>query len=161
MFNIYKGNNVLAGITSTIKEAQEYCDLQKGWYYTKVGKMSKDEINSHIVWKCVNKQLEPFGVTYSDVKKGANREFATVGFVEKKKFLGIIPYTKYSSKKVIWYRYYTFKTEEEFLSWKKFCIETFKQYLKLTDEKCENEFTWLNLAYGLKQEYLCNTNKEI
>lgn len=152
-FKLFKGNDVLTG-SDTINNVQEFCDINKGWYYKLPEDINRQELVQHVRWLCVNKQLEPFGVTYTDVKKGGSCEYHYIGFVERKKFLGIIPYTTYKHKKVIWYQYYTFKTEEEFNNWKKFCIETFRKYLKLSKEQAESEFSWFDLSVGLKQEYL-------
>lgn len=151
-YKLFNGN-ILAGYAETIKEAQEQCDINKGWYYELPKDIDRQELTQHVRWLCVNKQLEPFNLTYTDVKKGGKNQYIEIPITVNKKIL-FIPYQITEYKKVIWYQHYTFKTEEEFNSWKKFCIETFRKYLKLSKEQAESEFAWFNLAVGLKQEYL-------
>lgn len=152
MFKIYKGNNVLAGQVDTIQEAQESVDKNKGWYYKSDKKLNKEELNQHVIWKCMNKQLETHGYTYSDVKTGADYEFFTIGYIKQKSILfNLIKWKSHSHKKVIWYQYLTFRSREEFNEWKKFCIECFKKDLKITERQAQKEFNYFNLSYGLKQ----------
>lgn len=158
-FKLHKGNDVLAGYANTIQEAQEQCDINKGWYYKLPEDVNRQELIRHITWLCVNKQLEPFGITDTDIRNGGKHEYVEIPITVTKKFL-FIPYQTTQYEKVIWYQYYTFKTEEEFNNWKKFCIETFRKYLKLSKEKAESEFSWFNLAVGLKQEYLHERNTD-
>lgn len=61
---------------------------------------------------------------------------------------------KYSNIEGIpWYQYFQYTTDEQFQTWKKFCIKNIKKYLRLKEASAENEFIWLNLSYGLKQTY--------
>ena len=156
-FKLFKGNNILAGYSDSIKDAQERCDQQKGWYYELPKDIIDQELSQHVVWLCVNKQLEPFKVTYTDVKKGGTHEYIEIPIVVTKKVL-FIPYQVTEYKKVIWYQYYTIKTEEEFNTWKNFCIKTIIKYLKFSKKQAEKEFSSLNLAFGLKQKYLHERN---
>lgn len=152
-FNLFKGNGVFAGYEETIKSAQERCDQQKNWYYTWSEELDEKEKIIHVTWLMINEQLKPFGLTYSDVKKGAKHEFEKIGFVEKKKLFGLIPYTKHFHKKVLWFQYYTFKTKEQFENWKQYSINLLKSTLDLTEKQAEEKFMWFNLCFGLKQDY--------
>lgn len=79
----------------------------------------------------VNKQLEPFNKTYSDVK--GDRYW----------------YTKY----VV-----TPKQESDFIEWgKNYLIET----LSLTDKQAEMEINWFVLQWGLKSTKVVNTKQSI
>lgn len=160
-FKIYKNNNILAGYENTLEEAQSACDRQKTWYYQKEGKFTKEEIKQHVLWLCINKQLEisGLGYRYSDIKKGATHEYFTVGYTKQKSTLfGLIKWKSYSHEKVIWYKYLTFKTKEEFNEWMKYCIQIFMLYYKINSKQAEISFGWFNLNYGLKQEYLYDNN---
>lgn len=91
--------------------------------------------SAKIVEILINKELEKYSVTVDDIKRD-----------------GCIINGK------DWYQYYTFDSEEEFLSWKNFCIEflTTRVSPKRSRECAEEEFMWINLQYGLKYNY--NTN---
>lgn len=80
----------------------------------------------------INKELEKYNVTVDDIK-------CQEGVIDGKN----------------WFQYYTFDNEEEFLSWKNFCINflTTKVSPKLTKKSAEKEFMWFNLMYGLKVNY--------
>lgn len=54
-----------------------------------------------------------------------------------------------------WYSKYTFDTHEEYLNWKKYCIELLTKNIapKLNKKRAEREFQWINLQYGLRQNY--------
>ena len=41
-------------------------------------------------------------------------------------------------------------TEEQHNIWKKYCIKTIKEVLKINSVKAKKTFEWLNLGYGLK-----------
>lgn len=153
-FKLFKGNGVLAGYAETIQEAMSTCDRQKGWYFEKNGKLTKDETYHKVIRLGINKQLEPYGVTHDDVKKGGSHEFIKVGIVNKKRyFFNLFEKTEYSHVNKPWYQYYTFNSEQEFNEWKEFCINLFRKELKMSKTKAETEFGWFNLNYGLKQNY--------
>lgn len=110
-----------------------------------------------VIEACINKQLEPYGITYEDVKTGGQYVFIKVGFVEEKRyFFGLFKRTEYSHTEKIWYQYFTFNSKEEYESWKEFCIKLFRKELKMSKKKAEVEFDWFNLNYGLKQNYETN-----
>ena len=88
--------------------------------------MTKKEI----LEMCINKQLEPHSLTYNAV------------------------FQKPSVDGEDWFIYYTFNSKEQFESWKSYCITLFMKELKQTKSQAEREFDWLNLMYGLKQEYV-------
>lgn len=94
-----------------------------------------------VIEACINKELEPYGVTYEDVKKG-----------RKVKFFDFFKYIT-NKKEIPWYQQYTFNSKEEYESWKEFCIKLFRKELKLTKKAAEKEFIWFDLNYGLKQNY--------
>ena len=99
---------------------------------------------------CINKQLEPYGITVEDVRKNPyvkrfKLQFKTILF-------GFLKYPTFYEK-VNWFQYYTFKSKEQFEDWKTFCILEMISKLKMSKEKAEHEFNWLNLQYGLKQDY--------
>lgn len=153
-FKLLKGNGVLASYVDTIQEAMSVCDRQQGWYFEKKGRLTKEELHYKVVRLCVNKQLEPYGVTYDDVKKGGDKEFVLTTRIEKKKiFFGLFTKDIVQPHKIPWYQYYTFNSEQEFNEWKEFCINLFKKEFKLTDTQAAREFAWFNLSHGLKQNY--------
>lgn len=87
--------------------------------------MTKQEI----LEACINKELEPFRVNYQTIKD------QPIIFGED------------------WFSHYPFTTKERFEEWKDFCIKLFRKELKQNKSQAEREFDWLNLMYGLKQEY--------
>lgn len=153
-FKLFKGNGVLAGYAETIQEAMSRCDKQNGWYFEKNGELTKEELHYKVVRICVNKQLEPYGINYDDVKKGGSYEFfETETYIKQPYLFGLI---KWKKKVVIiqpWYWYVTFESEQQFNEWKEFCINLFRKELKMTKKAAETEFGWFNLNYGLKQNY--------
>ena len=106
------------------------------------------------VWEnCINKQLEPYGLTYEDVKIGGPKEYIKVfEFKMNKTLFGFIKYPTFF-KKVPWYQYYTFKSEAQYQDWKTFCLLEIISKLKYTKAMAENSFAWLDLHCGLKQDY--------
>lgn len=92
-----------------------------------------------VIEACINKKLEPYGITYDDVKKGTRVEFTDL--------------YKYTEEEVPWYQQYTFNSKEEYESWREFCINLFRKELKMSKAKAEKEFNWFDLNYGLKQNY--------
>lgn len=70
------------------------------------------------------------------------------------KYEDIVNTGKYSIiEGVPWYSYFQYTTDEQFETWKKFCIKNIKKHLRLNEALAENEFSWVNLSYGLKQAY--------
>jgi hypothetical protein len=56
-----------------------------------------------------------------------------------------------------WYLFYTFDKPEQYEEWKEFCIKEFMNTReRLSRARAIHEFSWLDLSYGLKQEYLTN-----
>ena len=55
-----------------------------------------------------------------------------------------------------WFREYTFKTEEEHLKWKEYCINLMTKEVnpKRTIKEAQKEFMYLDLMYGLKCEFI-------
>lgn len=153
-FKLFKGNGVLASYADTIQEAMSLCDKNKGWYFEKEGKLTKEERNHKVIRLCINKQLERHGVTYDDVKKGGQYETCFYNEIEEKpKFFGLWRTEELVQKSKPWYQYYTFESEQEFNEWKEFCINLFRKELNMTKEKAEKEFVLFDLSYGLKQDY--------
>lgn len=153
-FKLFKGNGVLAGYADTIQEAMSYCEENKGWYFEKEGKLTKEELIHKVIRLCINKQLERHGYTYNDVKNGAWREnFPNERFVDQRYLFGLIKTKKKITEYIPWYWYLTFESEQEFNEWKAFCINLFIKELGMTKQKAEIEFAWFNLDYGLKQNY--------
>lgn len=58
-----------------------------------------------------------------------------------------------------WFMYYTF-TEEEAEEFKKWAILVIKKALKCRKKIAEKEFSWFNLAYGLKIEESVNKSSK-
>ena len=83
-----------------------------------------------ILEMCINKELEPHRVTCQYV-----RENPLIDGQD-------------------WFSHFTFKSKEEFDEWKSFCITLFRKELKYSKIQSEREFDWVNLMYGLKQEYV-------
>jgi hypothetical protein len=117
----------------------------------KIVKKTRSELIEEVRNNCINKELEPYGLTIEDVmgKKAVFKKFE----FKMKTFFGFVKYPTFF-KTIPWYQYCTFKTEEQFESWKAFCILELISKLKMTKEQAEEEFNWMNLNYGLKQEYL-------
>lgn len=90
-----------------------------------------------IVKLFVNKQLEKYDKTYDDVIKK--------------------PYYKVKGENVPWYEKYTFKNEAEYNNWRDFCVTFLAKKVtpKLNKDRINIEFSWFNLAFGLKQDYKC------
>lgn len=153
-FKLLKSNGVLAGYADTIQEAMSSCDINKGWYFEKEKKLTKEERIHKVIRLCVNKQLEKYGLTYDDVKRGGSYEFYYFyELEEKKKFFGLWKTKKLVQKSKPWYQLYIFESEQEFNEWKEFCINLFRKELKMSKAKAESEFAWFNLSYGLRQNY--------
>ena len=152
-FKIFKGSGVLAGYANTIQETMSRCDAQRGWYFEKDGKLTKEEINYKVLRLCINKQLEVYRLNYDNVKKGESFEYWTDVIVTEEKYLWFFKRKKVTEKKVIWYQHLTFESEQEFNEWKEFCINLFRKELKMSKKAAEAEFDWFNLSYGLKQNY--------
>lgn len=110
--------------------------------------------HEEVIIACINKELEPYGFTYEDIKKGGQYEFIKVGFIEEKRyFFGLFKRTEYNRTKKIWYQYFTFNSKENYNSWKEFCINLFRKELKYSKVKAEREFAWFDLQWGLKKNY--------
>lgn len=88
--------------------------------------------NTEAIKMCINKELELYGTNMDTVE-----ELIDSGFF----------------KDVPWYQYYTFNSEQEFNEWKEFCINLFRKELQMTKQQAHYHFAWLNLSYGLKQDY--------
>lgn len=59
-----------------------------------------------------------------------------------------------------WYEYYTFNSEEEYEKWEKFSKRILRKVFPYSDKKfIDNEFSYLNLAYGLRCKYGNKNNK--
>lgn len=69
----------------------------------------------------INKQLEPHGVKYDDVKN------------------------------TNWYNVYS-QTEEEYESWRSWCIDELKRRFKLDTPNANREFQWFCLMYKLSKK---------
>lgn len=82
--------------------------------------------SDELAYHLIDAQLKPYNLTHADVKDVDN-----------------------------WYTKYTFKTHEEFLSWKNYCITVLTKQCtpKVPKKKAEAVFNWFNLDYGLKQDY--------
>jgi hypothetical protein len=54
-----------------------------------------------------------------------------------------------------WYHKYTFNTREEYLAWKKFCLEFLSKQVtpKINKKFVEQTFNWLDLQYGLRYAF--------
>ncbi len=152
-FKIFKGNGVLAGYEDTIQEAMSSCDKNKDWYFEKEGKLTKEERNYKVFRDCINKQLEVYALNYDNVKTGESFEYWTDVIETEEKYLWFFKRKKITEKKVIWYQFLTFRTEQEYKSWEEFCINLFRKELKMSKKTAEEEFIWFDLKYGLKQNY--------
>jgi len=55
-----------------------------------------------------------------------------------------------------WYSYYKFDSKEEYAAWRDYCIDLLRNGVKPRHPKqlVERTFAWIDLAYGLKQDYL-------
>lgn len=95
--------------------------------------MKSKETNEEFINRLVNKSLEPYKVTFQEVKKTLYNELP-------------------------WYQHFTFKTKEEYESWKDYCKKEIKKRYKINSYLVDMEFEWLNLTFGLRNEYEQNTN---
>ena len=60
-----------------------------------------------------------------------------------------------------WFFYYTFNSVKEYDKWKKYALKQFKKaYPYSTDEFNLRRFSWIDLCYGLRQDYI-KSNKEL
>lgn len=151
-FKLFKGNGVFAGYADTIQEAMSTCDKQKGWYFEKDGKLTKEELNHKVIRLCINKELEPYGVTYDEVKQGGDKEFLPDKRVKKNTYLwGLFKKWEIIDVNKPWNQHYTFNSEQELNDWKEFCINLFRKELKMTKTNAETAFVLFNSRYGLKQ----------
>lgn len=91
----------------------------------------------------MDKQLEPYGVNWDYVQN--HLEFHKWWHYLLPKFI--------RPKGTPWYHHYTFNSEQEFLSWKEYCIEVMRKELRMTKGQAEKEFEWFNMDVGLKQNY--------
>lgn len=87
--------------------------------------MTKQEV----LKACIDKQMEPFLVGYD--------------FVMDHPEIGDKP----------WYHHFTFDSKSEYEDWRAFCISVFRKELHQTKAQAEKEFQWLDLCFGLKQDY--------
>lgn len=80
-----------------------------------------------ILKKMINAELKPYGKEMNDVIGKDN-----------------------------WFQEYTFKTEEEYSKWKEYCINLMIKEVnpKRTIKEAEKEFSWLDIMYGLKCEFI-------
>mgnify|MGYP001467591586 CR=1 FL=1 len=116
----------------------------------KIVKKTREEIYQEVLDACINKQLEPYGVTIEEVRKKPKiRKFK---LQLKQTLFGFIKYPTFFEE-IPWYQYYTFKTEEQFKDWRAFCLLELTGKLKMTKGEAEKEFDSLSLFCGLKQEY--------
>ena len=152
-FKIFKGSGVLAGYANTIQETMSRCDAQRGWYFEKDGKLTKEERYYKVFRDCINKQLEVYALNYDNVKKGEPFEYWADVIETEEKYLWFFKRKKITEKKVIWYQFLTFRTEQEYKSWEEFCINLFRKELKMSKKAAEEKFIWFDLKYGLKQNY--------
>ena len=152
-FKVFKSNGVLAAYVDSIEEALSSCDRNKDWYFEKEGKLTKEERNYKVFRDCINKQLEAYALNYDNVKTGESFEYWTDVIETEEKYLWFFKRKKITEKKVIWYQFLTFRSEQEYKSWEEFCINLFRKELKMTKKKAEEKFIWFDLKYGLKQNY--------
>ena len=80
-----------------------------------------------IVELMINAELKPYGKKMKDVLGKAN-----------------------------WFQKYSFKTEEEYLKWKDYCINLMTKEVspRQTKARAEKEFMYLDLMYGLKCKFI-------
>lgn len=94
------------------------------WFYYK---FKKD--NSEVLKMIINKELKPYGVDYDYV-----REHPVIEDEE-------------------WWRHYTFKSEKDYLKWKKYSINVIRRHLTRDKRRARQEFVWIDLCYGLRHDY--------
>lgn len=157
MYNLYNKEGNAISNSLSLKEVLEMIDKNPG-YSMRVGRwISEEDKKYYAIWLCVNKQLEPYNLTFYDVSKKGNYQHFTKRVITKKPVLwGLFSYSVNTEEQVPWYSYLTFKSEQEYLDWKAFCISTLRKVLGLNKQFAEESFDWLNLNYGLKQDYDSN-----
>jgi len=94
--------------------------------------MKSKETPIEFLHRLLNKSLEPYSVTVQEVHD-----------------------IEYDG--LPWYQHFTFKTKEEFESWKEYCLKEIKKRYKINEQLVHMEFNWLNFNYGLKTEYDTNS----
>jgi|LakMenE18May11ns_1017448.scaffolds.fasta_scaffold8816108_1 hypothetical protein len=54
-----------------------------------------------------------------------------------------------------WFSTYCFDNHDEYLRWKNFCIEILSKHCipKMYKKEVEKQFNWIDLMWGLKQNY--------
>jgi hypothetical protein len=96
--------------------------------------------------KMINKSLEKYEITIEQIISYNNEGLVNTGKGKGKKDVHV-PY----------YEYYHFDSDEEYESWKMFCIST------LTDAKVRNPsdtFKMFDMLWGLTQPYLFKDGNE-
>lgn len=154
LYIVYNNKNQIVSVLERVISSDYLMWPATDGYTIKEQSKTKALLIQMVIIKCVNEELYPYDITYEDVIKGGKHEFKKVfKFKVNKTLFGFIKYPTFFEK-VPWYQYYTFKREEDFLQWKAFCLMQFAGVLKYTKVEAEKEFSWFNLNWGLKQDYL-------
>ena len=102
------------------------------WFYNLYLKYIKRIINDDekVIKLIINNMLKKYNVDYEFVTKNQ--------IIEEKN----------------WYEYYTFDSEEEYENWKKYSLKILKRrYYYGSDDFVKKQFVWIDLMWGLKQNY--------
>lgn len=134
--------------------AVEYGLSLSGYSWEELSQLTYTDIIERLRIKLINKQLEPYDAEYKDVVKGGSKEYIKVFKPSVKTTLfGFIKIPRLFEK-VVWHKYYTFKTKEEYDQWKSWAIREIRLDLKMNKKQAETEFAWFDLSFGLCNEYL-------
>jgi len=95
-----------------------------------------------LVDNLLNKQLEKYNVTIDDLPK--LKEDGVFGEKE-------------------WFEYYKFTTEREYQNWANYCVKVLTEntYPRLNKKEAIRQFQWLNMGFGLKQDYKLNNEDNV
>ena len=79
----------------------------------------------------INKELEPYGVTYTELIENKENQL-----IDGKQ----------------WFEHYTFKNEDEYNNWENYCVDYLIKDVGMSRKNAEREFSWFSLGYSLKIE---------
>jgi hypothetical protein len=100
--------------------------------------------NDDFLLRLINKQFEIIGekVTYADIENGVK-----VNDGKKEKYIE-------------WWKVYFFEDEDQYEQWKQWVMNELKNKLSLSEREYLNEFSYLDLVFGLNVRINNNNKKE-
>ena len=109
-------------------------DVIKKWlnikfFELKLCLFKRKRTTKNVIKLIINKELLKFGVDYDYIVKNQkiNNE--------------------------MWYEYYKFANEKEYLQWRKYSVKAIKKYLGYSKKTANKEFSFFSLNYSLKFDF--------